>query len=83
MVDFYLVNESALTVCYVNLSPSSAQNWGEDELGPAEVIDPGVERVITVATGYYDLLLRDCEGDSLLEEFEIEIFEDVEYTLSD
>ena len=82
LVDFYLVNESALTVCYVNLSPSSAQNWGEDELGPTEVVDPGVERVITVATGYYDLLLRDCDGDSLLEEFEIEIFEDVEYTLS-
>jgi S1-C subfamily serine protease len=82
LADFYLVNESNFTLCYVNLSPSSAQNWGQDELGPTEVIDPGVERIITVATGYYDLLLRDCEGDSLLEEFELEILEDLEYTVT-
>jgi S1-C subfamily serine protease len=83
LADFYLVNESSFTLCYVNISPSSAQNWGQDELGSTEVIDPGVERIVTVATGYYDLLLRDCDGDSLLEEFELEIFEDLEYTVTD
>lgn len=82
LADFYLVNQSSFTLCYVNLSPSSAQNWGQDELGPTEVVDPGVERVITLATGYYDLLLRDCDGESLLEEFDIEVFEDIEYTVS-
>jgi S1-C subfamily serine protease len=82
LADFYLVNQSNFTLCYVNLSPSSAQNWGQDELGTTEVVDPGVERNITLATGYYDLLLRDCDGESLLEEFEIEVFEDIEYIVS-
>jgi hypothetical protein len=82
LADFYLVNQSNFTLCYVNLSPSSAQNWGQDELRTTEVVDPGVERNITLATGYYDLLLRDCDGESLLEEFEIEVFEDIEYIVS-
>lgn len=83
LIDFYLVNDSSQTLCYVNLSPSTAQNWGQDELGPTEVVDPGMTRSVTLATGYYDLLLRDCDGGSLLEEYEIEIFEDLEYTITD
>jgi hypothetical protein len=83
LADFYIVNNSSLTLCYVNISPYSAQNWGQDELGATEVIDPGVERSITLATGYYDLLLRDCDGSSILEEYEIEVFEDLVYTVTD
>lgn len=83
LADFYIVNDSSTTLCYVNISPSSAQNWGQDELGATEVIDPGVERAITLASGNYDLLLRDCDGTSILEEFEIEVFEDLEYLVTD
>ena len=83
VVDFTIENNSLLTLCYVNLSASSAQNWGQDELGPTEVIDPGTQRSITVATGSYDLLIRDCEGDTLLDDFELEVSDDFVFTVTD
>ena len=83
MVDFTIENNSLLTLCYVNLSLSSAQNWGQDELDPTEVIDPGTQRSITVATGSYDLLIRDCEGDTLLDDFELEVSDDFVFTVTD
>jgi S1-C subfamily serine protease len=81
VVDFTVVNESSFTLCFVKLSPSTASNWGQDELGPTEVIDSGFERPITIATGFYDLLLLDCDGEILLEDYELEVFEDLVYTV--
>jgi len=83
IVDFVVVNNSSETFCIVQLSQSDAQNWGQDELGAEEVVDPGYERTFNLATGTYDLRLLDCNGNSLLEEYELEITESMTYTVSD
>jgi serine protease Do len=83
VVDFTIENASSFTLCYLNLSPSTAQNWGQDELGPTEVIESGVDRPVTIATGTYDILIRDCDGATLLENFELDVVEDLVYTISD
>jgi S1-C subfamily serine protease len=82
VVDFTLVNASQQDVCVVQLSPSQAQNWGPDRLGPEEKIDPGGSRAITIATGVYDLLLLGCEGTTLREERGIDVTQDKSYTLA-
>ncbi|NIM95113.1 MAG: trypsin-like serine protease [Anaerolineales bacterium] len=82
-VDFTLINQSSTNLCFVHLSPSIAQNWGQDELGSEELIEPGFMRTITLASGVYDLRLRDCEGTPILEEFNIEIWEEMDFTVSD
>lgn len=83
VVDFVLVNNSSERFCIVQLSQSDAQNWGQDELGPDEIIDPGYERTFSLVTGTYDMRLLDCNGNSLLEEYEMDITESLTYTVSD
>jgi serine protease Do len=83
LVDFTLVNQSSFTVCYVQLSPSLAQNWGQDELGPQETISAGSSRAFPLVTGSYDLRLLDCSAESLLEQYGLEISGDFTFTLTD
>jgi S1-C subfamily serine protease len=73
VVDFILVNDSSLEVCYVQLSPSFAQNWGPDELGGDEVLFGGEQRIFELATGIYDVRLSDCDSETLAEEYEIDL----------
>jgi hypothetical protein len=79
VVDFTLENDSQLNICFVQLSPSEAQNWGPDKLGSEELMDPGTSRVIPIASGIYDLKLSNCDGDSLLEEFDLDLSTDSSY----
>ena len=83
MVHFLLINNSSLEVCFVQLSPSTAQGWGQDELDSDEVIESNSQRVFSLASGYYDLLLSDCNGDTLYEEYELDVNDSLEFTLSD
>lgn len=80
-VSVELVNRSEDVLCYVYLSPSLAQNWGLDELGETEVVDAGKRRKFTLATGMYDLLIEDCDGFVLFEEYDIQVSDDstIEY----
>jgi serine protease Do len=82
LVNFTLNNGSGLEVCYVQLSPSDAQNWGSDKLGQDEVIDAGVTRVFEIASGTYDLRLSDCDGNTLLEEYGLDLSTDGSYTFT-
>lgn len=74
VADFTIRNNSPTEqICFVQISPSEASNWGQDELGSQEIIEPGMERTITLATGEYDLLLSNCDMDMLVEEYTIHI----------
>ena len=82
-IDFTIVNNSSQTVCFVQLSPSEAQNWGQDELGTEEVIDAADQRAITIAGGVYDMRLSDCDANTLIEEYDLDLSEATSYTVSD
>jgi S1-C subfamily serine protease len=79
LAEFELDNQSDDVFCYVYISPTMAQNWGFDELGGEEVIEPGARRAFTLATGEYDLRIEDCEGIVLLERYEIPISGDTSF----
>jgi S1-C subfamily serine protease len=81
--NFELSNQSSETICYAFLSPSMAQNWGQDELGPQEILYTGDLSTFLVVTGEYDLLLMDCSYTRLVEEYNINISGDGAYTLND
>jgi serine protease Do len=82
-VTFELLNQSSLTVCFVRISPSQAQNWGGDRLGSEEVINPGATRSFQLVTGNYDLQLLNCDLEILLEEYELDVSSDFTYTVTD
>ena len=71
LATFQLVNGSQRSICEVNLSPSGARNWGQNDLGAAASVSPGGSQDLPLASGAYDVRLLSCEGDSLLEEFAV------------
>ncbi|MBN1265425.1 MAG: trypsin-like peptidase domain-containing protein [Anaerolineales bacterium] len=74
-------NQSSDTaICYIQISPTQAQNWGQDELGAQEIIEPAESSYFTLATGEYDLLMSDCDLNTLVEEYGILINNDLIYT---
>jgi hypothetical protein len=77
-----VVNESNSTVCYVYISPSDSNSWGDDWLG-TETISSGEEYVFEVEPGTYDLKADDCDNVELATEEGVEFNEDKVWTLSD
>lgn len=64
---FQVLNESAETICYVHISPSSDSQWGPDRLGPSETIAPGTSRSWGLPTGNYNFRMLDCDRQRLME----------------
>lgn len=52
-------NDSCTTICSLNISPRSCDNWGLDWLGNAN-IPSGEARTLLVPPGQYDILVEDC-----------------------
>lgn len=83
LVQFDLDNQSTSDICAAWVSPSGAQNWGFEDLGADVFLDAGTIVSLEVATGTYDILMRDCDGNDILEDYDIDISEDSTYTVSD
>jgi S1-C subfamily serine protease len=73
LATFRIMNSSGSTICEVNLSPNGARNWGQDDLGSVDRLPGGSTLDIPLASGYYDIRLVDCGGESLLENFGVSI----------
>ncbi len=75
VVGLLLDNQSPVDICYVFISPSDNDEWGEDWMGEVENIPAGDQRVFYVDPGIYDLLAQDCEGDGndLVEEIGVDL----------
>lgn len=58
-------NRSTQSICYVYISPVDAADWGEDQLTANEIILAGGERSWEIPPGFYDVLLKNCDGDTL------------------
>jgi len=82
-VRLLISNESSTEVCYVFISPSSGDDWGEDWMGSNETIQPGQLRLFYVRPDTYDLQAADCDGETLTEEYEVDLTDDLTWTLND
>ncbi len=62
-----IVNQSAVPLCIVKISPTTSNEWGPDRLGRDEMIMPNTQRAWQVQPGAYDVRVEDCQGRPLLE----------------
>lgn len=78
-----IVNNSNYEICYVLISPSRDDEWGDDWLGEDETILPGGSVTVWVPAGEtYDLQLLDCGQNVLDEQYQVAIGADgITYTL--
>lgn len=79
---FEIVNDSFDTICFVLISLSEAQDWGSDELGATEVIEPGASRIFELPGALYDVQAFDCDAGLIFEEFSIDITGPQVYTIA-
>jgi hypothetical protein len=83
-VKLTVINDSSSEVCYVYISSSSGDDWGDDWMGDMESLPSGGGlRAFYVKPGTYDLMAADCDDVSLIEEYEVDLRSDLEWTLSD
>ena len=76
-----LQNDSGIPVCHVYISSIKSDSWGEDWLGEDEVVAAGASKVFQVPTGVYDLRTEDCDGSLLDAQREINLSQDLTWTL--
>ncbi len=50
-VPLTLANDTATPACYVRIAPAQEGSWGDDWLGPTEIVNPGMARTFFVAPG--------------------------------
>lgn len=82
LVELELENGLPQDICYAFLSPTEAQNWGQDRLDEEEAVVPGTRRAIPVASGAYDLRLLDCDGGLLTEAFGVALMDNLTFVAS-
>jgi hypothetical protein len=74
-------NQTDVEICYVYISPSDSDSWGEDWLGN-ETIPPGEERQIRLPPGEYDLKATDCDGEVLDDQRSVELSGVMRWTIA-
>lgn len=65
--ELVLENASGIPVCFVYISPTESDEWGENWLATDEVVRSGHRRTFGVPEGSYDLIARDCDGNPVSE----------------
>lgn len=76
----WAINSSATDICWLYISPNTADSWGENWLG-ADILPAGSETMFTLSAGLYDLRAEDCNGDMLAERYSANIEGEVEWEL--
>ena len=83
LIELTANNESSIELCYIYISPSTSDSWGDDWLGEKESITVGGSRIFYVEPGTYDLLAQNCDDEDVVTETEVELDSDTEWTISD
>ena len=68
---FTVKNRSSHQVCYVYISPTDSEEWGDDRLSSGETIPTGSTRTFDVSAGTYDVMIRDCDGVALNTDWDV------------
>jgi hypothetical protein len=79
-----VVNSSAVDICFLYVSPSVSDDWGEDVLGSDNLLSPGETFDVSVAPGTYDFLAENCDGEEIDSESDVVVTEEgVTWTFTD
>ncbi len=76
-----VINNTPQNICYLHISPSTSDNWGQDWLGTEEIIYAGESRTFTMETGMYDLRAKNCEEEIIAESVDNHLQGSMEWNL--
>jgi len=70
-IDVTIVNRSPDEICYVLMSPSAEDSWGDDWLGDNDTIMPGDTQVFSLDSGTYDVRVESCDEAAMATAWEV------------
>lgn len=82
IVSLTIENQASIEACAVAVSPITAQNWGGDKLGSDVTLPPGESYTLDVGAGEYDILVLDCNAETIEQANDIVIDADGTYTIT-
>jgi hypothetical protein len=82
-IEVTLVNDSNTTICYVFISPETSTEWGDDLLGRNDTLASGEEWTGEFFTGVYDIMLLDCDRETLVEQYGLDFDDSITLTFPD
>lgn len=68
-----IINDGDAPICYLQISLTTATEWGPDWLGEEEVISAGTSRSFELTPDTYDIRALDCDQETIKEEYGIEM----------
>lgn len=68
-----IINEGSQPICYLQISLSTATEWGPDWLGSEQMIDPGTSLTFELSADTYDARALNCNEEVLAEQYGIAI----------
>ncbi len=66
-----VVNQTSADICYVLISPSAADEWGDDWMGDEETIEVGQTRIFDIPGEPHDAMFLDCDEAVLATIFDV------------
>lgn len=70
-----MINDLESDTCYVYISPSTSDDWGNDWLGTGVVVPTEYQYVFTMKPGQYDMTALDCNFETMSEVYQVDITE--------
>ncbi len=71
LVPFRMANDVGQELCYVFISPSDSDSWGDDRMGSHEVLGVDETRIFFIEPGTVDVMIQDCEQVTVAEAYAI------------
>jgi hypothetical protein len=69
-----VINNSTVEICYIYISPSTDDTWGEDKLDDTETVSAGASRTFSGLTpGQYDFRADDCSQTEIDSEVGVDV----------
>jgi hypothetical protein len=79
-----VINSSSVDICFLYISPSTSDSWGDDVLGSGNVLSPGETFDASVSPGTYDFRADNCSNEEIDSEQDVEVTaEGVTWTFTD
>lgn len=74
-------NQSSEDICFLYVSPTSDDTWGDDRLG-SEILNAGDSFDVSIPKGDYDLRAEFCGSTDPVEEYGVSINADKNWTIN-
>jgi serine/threonine protein kinase len=81
VVPVWITNNLDEEVCYLFISPATAEDWGQDWLGDIESISSGGTRIVFVKPDVYDFSVMNCDEQEIGYKYDVTVDSEMDWII--